>query len=153
MAEVRQGLLHDGRTIGYARAVGWFGHAVGSNEALKALIGTASAYLGPSFLLLTRNTRLFHWWLDERLCVGQVMMLMRLGLDNEPAGAYIPSVLSWQEGALPPSNYRLWLARHHAARWGKTTRPRPPWRVGSARRPPRGGCQWSSGRRPGRGGL
>jgi predicted N-acetyltransferase YhbS len=85
---------HDGRITGYATAVGWFGHAVGeSNEELKALIGAAPAYLGPGFLLPTRNTVLFRWCLAQGLCVVQGMTLMSLGLYNEPAGAYLPSVL------------------------------------------------------------
>jgi predicted N-acetyltransferase YhbS len=53
---------HDGRITGYATAIGFFAHAVGeSNEELKALIGAASAYMGPGFLLPTRNTALFRW--------------------------------------------------------------------------------------------
>jgi predicted N-acetyltransferase YhbS len=85
---------HNGRITGYATAVGFFAHAVGeSNEELKALIGAASAYLGPGFLLPTRNTELFRWCLEQGLRVGQVMTLMSIGLYNEPAGAYLPSIL------------------------------------------------------------
>jgi GNAT superfamily N-acetyltransferase len=85
---------HDGRITGYATAVGFFAHAVGeSNEELKALIGAASAYLGPGFLLPTRNTELFRWCLEQGLRVGQVMTLMSNGLYNEPAGSYLPSIL------------------------------------------------------------
>ena len=85
---------HDGRVTGYATAVGWFAHAVGeSNEELKALIGAAPAYLGPGFLLPTRNTELFRWCLEQELRVMQVMTLMSIGLYNKPAGAYLPSIL------------------------------------------------------------
>jgi GNAT superfamily N-acetyltransferase len=85
---------HDGRITGYATAVGWFAHAVGeSNAELKALIGAAPAYLGPGFLLPTRNTELFRWCLGQGLRVVQVMTLMSTGLYNAPAGAYLPSVL------------------------------------------------------------
>jgi len=85
---------HDGRITGYATAVGWLAHAVGeSNEELKALIGAAPAYVGPGFLLPTRNTELFRWCLEQGLRVGQVMTLMSTGLYNEPAGAYLPSIL------------------------------------------------------------
>jgi predicted N-acetyltransferase YhbS len=85
---------HDGRITGYATAVGFFAHAVGEgNEELKALIGAATAYLGPGFLLPTRNTELFRWCLEQGLRVGQVMTLMSTGLYNEPAGAYLPSIL------------------------------------------------------------
>jgi predicted N-acetyltransferase YhbS len=85
---------HDGRITGYATAVGFFAHAVGeSNAELQALIGAASAYGGPGFLLPTRNTALFRWCLAHGLRVGQVMTLMSTGLYNEPAGAYLPSIL------------------------------------------------------------
>jgi len=85
---------HDGRITGYATAVGFFAHAVGEgNAALKALIGAASAYEGPGFLLPTRNTALFRWCLAHGLRVGQVMTLMSMGLYNEPAGACLPSIL------------------------------------------------------------
>ena len=85
---------HDGRITGYATAVGRFAHAVGeSNAELKALIGAAPAYLGPGFLLPTRNTELFRWCLERGLRVVQGMPLMRIGLYNDPAGAYLPPVL------------------------------------------------------------
>jgi predicted N-acetyltransferase YhbS len=85
---------HDGHITGYATAVGFFAHAVGEGNAeLKALIGAASAYLGPGFLLPTRNTELFRWCLGQGLRVGQVMTLMSTGLYNEPTGAYLPSIL------------------------------------------------------------
>jgi predicted N-acetyltransferase YhbS len=85
---------HDGRITGYATAVGWLAHAVGeSNEELKALIGAAPAYVGPGFLLPTRNTELFRWCLEQGLRVMVVMTLMSIGLYNEPTGAYLPSVL------------------------------------------------------------
>ena len=64
-----------------------------SNAELQALIGAASAYGGPGFLLPTRNTALFRWCLAHGLRVGQVMTLMSTGLYNEPAGAYLPSIL------------------------------------------------------------
>jgi GNAT superfamily N-acetyltransferase len=85
---------HDGRITGYATAVGWLAHAVGeSNAELKALIGAAPAYVGPGFLLPTRNTELFRWCLAHGLRVVVVMTLMSTGLYNEPAGAYLPSVI------------------------------------------------------------
>jgi len=85
---------HRGRITGYATPVAFFGHAVGeTNEELKALIGAASAFPGPGFLLPTRNGELFRWCLDHGLRVVQPMTLMSVGLYNEPAGAYLPSVL------------------------------------------------------------
>jgi len=40
-----------------------------------------------------RNGALFQWCLAHRLRVVQVLTLMTIGLYNEPAGAYLPSVL------------------------------------------------------------
>jgi len=85
---------HDGRITGYATAVGFFAHVVGeSNAEVKALIGAAPAYMGPGFLLPTRNSELFRWCLERGLRVGQAMTLMSTGLYNEPAGACLPSIL------------------------------------------------------------
>jgi GNAT superfamily N-acetyltransferase len=83
-----------GRITGYATAVAFFGHAVGeTNEELKALIGAAPAFLGPGFLLPTRNAELFRWCLEHGLRVVQPLTLMSAGLYNEPAGAFLPSIL------------------------------------------------------------
>jgi hypothetical protein len=85
---------HNGRITGYATAVGFLGHAIGeTNEELKALIGAAPEFLGPGFLLPTRNAELFRWCLEHGLRVVQPMTLMSIGLYNEPAGAFLPSVL------------------------------------------------------------
>jgi predicted N-acetyltransferase YhbS len=83
-----------GRITGYATLIGFFGHAVGeTNEELKALIGAAEAFEGPGFLLPTRNGDLLRWCLEHGLRVVQPMTLMSVGLYNEPAGAYLPSIL------------------------------------------------------------
>jgi GNAT superfamily N-acetyltransferase len=85
---------HDGRITGYATVVGFFGHAVGeTNKDLKALIGAAKEFAGPGFLLPTRNGELFRWCLNNGLRVAQPMTLMSKGLYNEPAGAFLPSIL------------------------------------------------------------
>ncbi len=85
---------HNGRITGYATAVAFFGHAVGeTNEELKALIGAAPAILGPGFLLPSRNSELFRWCLEHGLHVVQPMTLMSMGLYNEPAGAFLASIL------------------------------------------------------------
>jgi predicted N-acetyltransferase YhbS len=85
---------HNGRITGYATAVAFFGHAVGeTNEELKALIGAASSFLGPGFLLPSRNSELFRWCLEHGLRVVQPMTLMSTGLYNEPVGAFLASVL------------------------------------------------------------
>ena len=95
---VRQGAAsvveHDGRITGYATTLGFFGHAVGeSNSELQALIGAAQTFAGPGFLVPIRNTELFRWCLQRGLRVTQPMTLMSLGLYNEPAGAFLPSVV------------------------------------------------------------
>lgn len=83
-----------GRVTGYATFIGYFGHAVGqTNEELKALIGAASAFLGPGFLLPTCNADLFRWCLEQGLRVVQPMTLMSQGLYQKPAGTFLPSIL------------------------------------------------------------
>jgi GNAT superfamily N-acetyltransferase len=85
---------HEGRLTGYATVVGFSGHAVGeSNADLKALIGAASAFVGPGFLLPTRNGELFRWCLAHGLRVVQPLTLMSLGLYNEPRGVFLPSII------------------------------------------------------------
>jgi predicted N-acetyltransferase YhbS len=85
---------HDGQITGYSTLVGFFGHAVGeTNKDLKALIGAAKEFAGPGFLLPTRNGELFRWCLSIGLRITQPMTLMSKGLYNEPAGAFLPSIL------------------------------------------------------------
>lgn len=85
---------YDGRITGYTTAIGFLGHAVAeSNEDLKALIGAATEFQGPGFLLPTRNSELFRWCLEKGLRVVQPMTLMSKGLYNEPRGAFLPSVI------------------------------------------------------------
>jgi predicted N-acetyltransferase YhbS len=87
-------VVRDGRITGYATGIGFFGHATGeTNEDIKALIGAAPGFAGPGFLLPTRNAELFRWCLEKKLRVVQPMTLMSLGLYNEPAGAFLPSIL------------------------------------------------------------
>jgi len=98
LAAIREGTAtvaeREGRLTGYATAVGFLGHAVAeNNEAMKALIGAATAYAGPGFLLPTRNGELLRWCLQKGLRVVQPMTLMSTGLYNEPAGAFLPSVI------------------------------------------------------------
>jgi GNAT superfamily N-acetyltransferase len=83
-----------GRLTAYASSVAFFGHAVAeTNEDLQALIATATAFQGPGILVPTRNAALFRWCLENGLRVVQPMTLMTVGLYNEPAGAYLPSIL------------------------------------------------------------
>lgn len=83
-----------GRICAYASELAFFGHAVAeSNEDLQALICAAPSFEGPGILVPTRNAGLFRWCLENGLRVVQPMTLMTIGLYNEPAGAYLPSIL------------------------------------------------------------
>lgn len=83
-----------GRITGYTSAIAFFGHAVGeTNEDVMALIGAAPSFGGPGFIVPTRNGDLMRWCLNNGLRITQPMTLMTVGLYNEPAGAYLPSVI------------------------------------------------------------
>jgi predicted N-acetyltransferase YhbS len=85
---------HLGEITGYCTEIAFFGHAVAeSNNGLKALIGSASAFQGGGFLIPTRNGELFRWCLQHDVRLVHQLTLMTIGLYNEPAGAYLPSVL------------------------------------------------------------
>ena len=95
---VRQGTArvveHLGRITAYASEIAFFGHAVAeANPGLQALIGAAPGFEHGGFLLPTRNGELFRWCLRHGLRLVHQMTLMSIGLYNEPAGAYLPSVL------------------------------------------------------------
>ena len=67
---------------------------VGESTAdVIALISAAADIPAPGILVPMRNMQLFNWCLANGLRVVQPMNLMTLGLYNEPAGAYLPSVL------------------------------------------------------------
>lgn len=85
---------HEGKITGYSTQVGFFGHSVAeSNDSLKAIIGAAANFSGPGFLLPSRNAEMLRWCLANGLRIVQPMTLMSKGLYNEPAGAFLPSVL------------------------------------------------------------
>jgi len=85
---------HEGGITGYATIIGFFGHSVGeTNKDIKALIGAAKEFAGPGFLLPTRNGELFRWCLSNGLRIKQPMTLMSKGFYDEPAGAFLPSIL------------------------------------------------------------
>jgi GNAT superfamily N-acetyltransferase len=84
----------DGRIRAYASSLAFFGHAVGeANRDLQALLAEATEFQGPGILVPTRNAELFRWCLENGLRVVQPLTLMTIGLYNEPAGAYLPSIL------------------------------------------------------------
>jgi ribosomal protein S18 acetylase RimI-like enzyme len=84
----------DGRITGYATSVGFFGHAVGeTNDDLKALVSEAREFTGPGFHIPSRNSDLMRWCLARGFRIRQPMTLMSIGPYQEPAGAFIPSVI------------------------------------------------------------
>ena len=90
-------VLHGYKITGYTCGLTYFNHSVGlTNDDLKALISSAATgdyYEGPGILIPTRNTQLFRWCLDNGLRLVQQLTLMTIGLYNEPAGSYMPSIL------------------------------------------------------------
>jgi GNAT superfamily N-acetyltransferase len=82
-----------GNITGYASSLAFFGHATAeTNPDLQALIASAESFGGPGILVPTRNSALFRWCLANGLRVVQPMTLMSVGLYNEPAGTFLPSV-------------------------------------------------------------
>ncbi len=82
-----------GRITGYTTGLAFFGHATAeSNQDLQALITAADGFGGPGILVPVRNNALFRWCLAQGLRVVQPMTLMSMGLYNEPAGAWLPSI-------------------------------------------------------------
>jgi len=87
-------VVHLEEITGYATAIGFLAHAVArTNQDLKALIGAVTEFPGPGFLLPTRNHEVLEWCLSCELKLVFQMTLMTTGLYNEPAGAYLPSIL------------------------------------------------------------
>jgi GNAT superfamily N-acetyltransferase len=83
-----------GRISGYATGFGYGWHAVAeTNEDLIALVGAAETFLGLGILVPSRNVELLSWCLARGLRIVQQSTLMSIGLYNEPAGAYMPSVV------------------------------------------------------------
>jgi predicted N-acetyltransferase YhbS len=83
-----------GRVTGYTTHLAFFGHSTAEmNVDLQALIASAESFAGPGILVPSRNSVLFRWCLANGLRVVQPMTLMSTGLHNDPAGAWLPSVL------------------------------------------------------------
>ena len=84
----------EGRITGYATSLAFFGHATAeSNLDMQSLIASEESFGGPGILLPSRNSSLLRWCLANGLKVVQPMTLMSIGLYNEPAGSWFPSVL------------------------------------------------------------
>ena len=83
-----------GRIAGYATGFGYGWHAVAeTNQDLTALLGSAETFMGLGILVPSRNSELLRWCLTHGLRIVQQSTLMTIGLYNEPAGAYLPSIL------------------------------------------------------------
>jgi hypothetical protein len=79
---------------GYATGFGYGWHAVAqANQDLIALLGASEAFVGLGILVPSRNAELLRWCLQHGLRIVQQSTLMTIGLYNEPAGAYLPSIL------------------------------------------------------------
>jgi predicted N-acetyltransferase YhbS len=82
-----------GRITGYASNLAFFGHSTAeTNLDMQALIASAESFGGPGILVPSRNSALLRWCLANGLRVVQPMTLMTIGLYNEPAGAWMPSI-------------------------------------------------------------
>lgn len=98
---IKQGIakvvIHDDKITGYTSGLTYFNHSVGfTNDDIKALIAsetTADSYGGPGILIPTRNAELFRWCLENDLRLVHQLTLMTVGMYNEPAGSYMPSIL------------------------------------------------------------
>jgi predicted N-acetyltransferase YhbS len=82
-----------GRITGYASGLAFFSHGTAeTNLDMQALLASAESFAGPGILLPSRNTALLRWCLANGLRVVQPMTLMSMGLYNQPAGAWFPSI-------------------------------------------------------------
>jgi predicted N-acetyltransferase YhbS len=83
-----------GRITAYTTHLAFFGHSTAETNAdLQALIASAESFAGPGILVPSRNSVLLRWCLANGLRVVQPMTLMTTGLYNDPAGAWLPSIL------------------------------------------------------------
>jgi predicted N-acetyltransferase YhbS len=83
-----------GRITGYTTHLAFFGHSTAeTNVDMQALIASVESFTGPGILVPSRNNVLLRWCLANGLRVVQPMTLMSIGLYNDPAGAWLPSVL------------------------------------------------------------
>jgi predicted N-acetyltransferase YhbS len=83
-----------GRVTGYTTHLAFFGHSTAeTNMDMQALLASVESFAGPGILVPSRNSVLLRWCLQNGLRVVQPMTLMSTGLYNDPAGAWLPSVL------------------------------------------------------------
>jgi len=97
-AAIQQGTArvveHAGQITGYTTILGFFGHSTAeTNIDMQALITSVNSFAGPGILVPSRNSALLRWCLVNGLRVVQPMTLMSTGLYNDPAGAWLPSIV------------------------------------------------------------
>jgi predicted N-acetyltransferase YhbS len=101
-AELAQAVSHGtasvvergGQITGYTTHLAFFGHSTTeTNLDMQALLASVESFAGPGILVPSRNSVLLRWCLQNGLRVVEPMTLMSAGLYNEPAGAWLPSVL------------------------------------------------------------
>ena len=84
----------DGRSVGYATGFGYGWHAVAQNDdAMLAMLSSAQTFMGLGVLVPSRNAELLQWCLLHGLHIVQQAHLMTLGLYNQPAGSWLPSIV------------------------------------------------------------
>jgi GNAT superfamily N-acetyltransferase len=87
-------LERSSRITGYATGFGYGWHAVAeTNDDLSALLASAETFMGLGILVPSRNAELLQWCLRHGLRIVQQSHLMTTGLYNDPAGAYLPSIV------------------------------------------------------------
>ena len=83
-----------GSVTGYTTNLGFFGHSTAeTNIDMQSLIASVDSFAGPGILVPSRNSVLLRWCLANGLRVVEPMTLMTTGLYNDPAGAWLPSVI------------------------------------------------------------
>jgi predicted N-acetyltransferase YhbS len=86
-------VVHRDIIVGYSTGLGFRGHSVAkTTEALKTLIGGATALPGPGFFGPARNGELLRWLFEQGLRAVWPAMLMTRGAYQEPKGAFLPSI-------------------------------------------------------------
>jgi GNAT superfamily N-acetyltransferase len=79
---------------GYTTNLGFFGHSTAeTNVDMQSLIASTESFAGPGILVPSRNSTLLRWCLAHGLRVVQPMTLMSIGLYNDPAGSWLPSIV------------------------------------------------------------
>jgi GNAT superfamily N-acetyltransferase len=82
-----------GRITGYTTGITYFSHSVAeTTDDLEALIADAKDFGTPGYLVPLADAELFRWSLAHGLRVFFVLNMMTIGIYQQPAGAFLPSV-------------------------------------------------------------